>query len=343
MLENNVIKNENDAFELLKRLSKLPPSSSFGDIKFEGWPHLEIKIVGSDYDSSLKTSQLKALIKLQETIYYQYGLLSGRDHKNLTKEEKDILEIKINVGKGSTDLFIALIKILNAFFSNGVPNPEIALCVIVLALSYSAGHYFDYKKEKIKVAAEQHTEELRSSAEHRQIELIKHSIDQNQEFSSNVLELLTQLLKSTNDSWYTLSRCAPDADDILIGGHSTRHLREIKESHSSKKTPNSYNDSSFEVGKTYNLETTVVGRKNEGKGWYEYEFKDLRTDEILIWEERCNNIANTLDHKIRMAIDSKGKTKVKIRIEVIKSFRRGGGKVHVIEIFGHKPRSFKGH
>ena len=62
MLGNNLIKNEDDALELLKRLSKLQPMSSFGDIRFEGWPNLEIKIVGSDYNSSLKTSQLKALV-----------------------------------------------------------------------------------------------------------------------------------------------------------------------------------------------------------------------------------------------------------------------------------------
>jgi len=317
-----IICNEDDAIDFLRQLFALPSDTQSFAVSFEGWPTLQIKIVGGDYKSSLKSSQLRALLKLQETIYYQYEVLSGRQESTLTSEERKFLELNVEVGNGSSNLVIELIKIFTDILSNGLPNTSLVAGVVLLAAIYGStktiNRYFDVKEKEI-------------DNDRIKLELMSGSSRNN--------DLLVKLIESAFKSLETLARCAPDSDDIYINQTSTKPFRDQKLLPKQKQDKSSSTSSSFAPGKSYNLICSVVGIKDENKGKYECRFKDSITGEILIWKEKRSNIANALDHKLRMAFNSK-KFDVHIKFQIIKQMR-SGGEISVFNIFGEKPRSFK--
>jgi hypothetical protein len=313
------IQCEDDAIKILQEL--INPSSEEGSfsILFEGWPTIQMKIVGIDYSSSLKSSQLRALIKLQETIYYQYELLTGRNESTLTAEEKRALELNVKVGNGCTTLAIALMNLINNILSGSILTNSFMQGVFVCAIIFGSpnvGRYFDrylYKEEN-----------------HKQ-DIIADLTQNN--------EKLLKLVESTTKALETLSKSAPDSDDIYINETSTKHYRAKKVPSRHKTEKISSNRSSFVLGKDYTLTCSVVGLKDENNGRYECRFKNLIAGEILVWKEKRSKIADSLDHMLRMAFDSK-KHNVNIKFQVIKEMR-SGAEINLYEIFGKKPRSFK--
>ena len=317
MTETLVIKSEEDALNLLetflaKKGHQKPPS-----IHFEGWPNLEILISGAEYNSSLKSSQLRALVKLQDSIYYQYGLIRNRQYKNLTHEEREHLELKVTVGKGSSDLLVELTKVFNNLLSSGMPSTDIITGIVLLSAIYGsvkvANRYFDVKSQEIE-------------AENRHLELIKDLASQNR--------LLSSLVVSANHTLDNISKCAPDSDELLINQSPTKQISHLKKSRKKK----SGSSSTFTLGKSYEILCMVVAIKDEGKGRYECKFKDSESEEILVWKQKRPDVSPSLDHELRNAFGSK--KKIPITMQITKIYR-SGGEISISMIFGQKPRSFK--
>jgi len=314
------IRSEDDAIAVLEELAASPAMREIYSITFDGWPNLHVKIIGSEYNSSLKSSQLRALIKLQETIYYQYGLLTGRDEAKLTSDERKALELNIKIGNGSSDLIVELIQIFTHILSSGLLSTDFVTGVVLLTAIYGsiniANRHFDCKDKELTL-------------EERKLNVITDLLQRGGR--------LQKLAESAHNALDNISRSAPDSDDILINNASTRSYSSRKIARK-KKEPPPESIGSFALGKHYSLVCAVVGLKDEDNGRYECRFKDSTSGEILIWRERRSNIAGALDHKLRMAFNSKN-FDVNTRFEVIKVLR-SGAEINVFEIFGQKPRSF---
>lgn len=111
-----VLRTEDDAWELLKEACSAKELSAF-DIKFDNWPILDIKLTGDQFNATLSTKMMEAFIDLQKNInrtyaklYYNYPTSRG-----LTNEDKEQIEILVQVSQGSSEFRINLQKIAEKF------------------------------------------------------------------------------------------------------------------------------------------------------------------------------------------------------------------------------------
>ncbi|CAI0986637.1 hypothetical protein [Serratia proteamaculans] len=96
------INTEEEAFALIESyLSgyKLPEH-----ISFDGWPSLSFRLEGENFQQSITPSVMKGFIEMQSQINKSYALAKYGvpDPRKLTKEEREDLEIKVKVEKGSS-------------------------------------------------------------------------------------------------------------------------------------------------------------------------------------------------------------------------------------------------
>jgi hypothetical protein len=307
---------EDDALQFLNNSLHNSFADNRVQVSFKDWPNLEFDISGDDYNSSLKTSQLRALIKVQETIYYQYGLLTNRDPKTLSNSEREKLELTIHVGKGSSDVLLVLTNLFNNLLTNNLPRMDIITGAVLLSAIYGsvkvANRYFDlmvYKEDE----------------QHRLLDILKALAQQNK-----VYERLTE---SAIRALETLARSAPDSKEIRINKTPTSHIRKIKLPVPERSSPSSI----FSKGRQYEVQCKLVGLKNENRGWREYRFSDLEFSEILVWRIKDSFVSKSLDHRLRMALSSQ--TYFPIRFQAQKEFPKGW-EILLIDIFGKKVRSF---
>lgn len=114
-----VISTEEDAWGLLERWVENKP---INDVEFVKWPILQIDIKGEDYNSSLNSSQMAALVDFKKTIGRAYSTIAhgAYDMRRLKADEEEQLEFSTHVKKGSsltdtdlTPLVQALANVVN--------------------------------------------------------------------------------------------------------------------------------------------------------------------------------------------------------------------------------------
>ena len=111
-----VLKSEDDAWALLKAACSAKELSAF-DIKFDNWPILDIKLTGDQFNSTLSTKMMEAFIDLQKNINRTYARLyyNYTSSRGLTNEDKEQIELFVQVSQGSSEYRINLQKIAEKF------------------------------------------------------------------------------------------------------------------------------------------------------------------------------------------------------------------------------------
>lgn len=153
------IKSETDAYKILEQIS----AGSGGEfnaehfqINFDGWPKLELRVVGDGFNGTITPTIMVGLIEFQKAIYRSYAQAKYKtfNTNKLTKEEKQELEITVKVELGSSKFGIDLQKIAEIFAENLVgkmTGKEILVCILglgVLLTGESAiSNYLDTRKQ----------------------------------------------------------------------------------------------------------------------------------------------------------------------------------------------------
>lgn len=153
-LPNIVIKSEEDAYAVLDRAAKgqLEP---YGQIVFDGWPTLQLYLKGEKFDQSITPTVMRGLLEFQRGLYRSYAVAKyDNPTKRLSDEEKTALEVRVDVGKGSSDfginfqdLAIELVKQLG-----GKMDPtHVLIAVVSIAVMYfgssSVKAYLEHRKD----------------------------------------------------------------------------------------------------------------------------------------------------------------------------------------------------
>lgn len=170
MTQAVIINSPNDAFVLLKQLLEDKNKNSTYEVDIGNLPPLEIYLKGDKFDNSLTTGVMHGLIDLQNSIYRSYALLKhgGTDLRLLKDYEKEALELKVVVKKGSSDLEVdtdnlvnKLVELMGKMESKHI---LVSICVITLALfGYGVtSRYFDFKTEQVNAEKETKAEEERT-------------------------------------------------------------------------------------------------------------------------------------------------------------------------------------
>lgn len=178
------ISNEDDAYIILKQAlnDELPDNVK---ISFEGWPVLDLKIKGEDFNATIPSRILQPLIELQREVnkIYCRSRYNSEATQRLTDEERDALELIIQVNQGSTELFSQMGKIFNETIEksnmNGKQVATILIAVAFFYTSHSAWKEWLIHKEKI------HSQELSASLSDKETERLK---------------LFTEAVNSNNDA-----------------------------------------------------------------------------------------------------------------------------------------------
>ncbi|MFZ1426376.1 MAG: hypothetical protein WAS21_06370 [Geminicoccaceae bacterium] len=163
--DNDVIfvSNEEEAFDALSSaLSRYEAGASAQDIRFHGWPHINIKLPNTEKKSSITPSMMQAFIELQESIYRSQKIIEEQtiDLRSLSEHERKLLEFDVVVSDGSSLYDIDMTEIISRLGGEVVAkmSPElIALCIIAIPLIFAGASVWrahiqskvDKRKEEI--------------------------------------------------------------------------------------------------------------------------------------------------------------------------------------------------
>lgn len=148
-----LIKNEDDAYELLQEVLA---GKYDGPVKLDGWPHLKARLTGSQFHRSITPSVMRGYTELQNSLYKSYAatVFNDADVRHLTREEKESLELTVEVGDGSALYDVDLTKIINHLIdkvSSAMTPHELLLLLLGLGLLYtgqaSLRHFINARKD----------------------------------------------------------------------------------------------------------------------------------------------------------------------------------------------------
>jgi hypothetical protein len=163
------ITSEEDAYRVLEifRSGSFPKGS---DIKFVGWPKLEIRYVGEGFNSTITPSMMKGFIDFQSAIYRSYALAryNSLNINKLSVEERKSLELQIRVDEGSSLFGIDFQEALEKIMLNvggKMDSEQILVLGIVIATGYFGNTAYKlYLDSRKSIRSEElKTEEQRES------------------------------------------------------------------------------------------------------------------------------------------------------------------------------------
>ncbi|KMK08164.1 hypothetical protein ABW06_24800 [Pluralibacter gergoviae] len=152
--EEILVTTEEQAYQLIE--SYMAGNALPEHISFDGWPNLSFRLEGENFNQSLTPSVMKGFIEMQAQINRAFALAKFGipDPRKLTKEDREELEIKVEVKKGSSLLTVDLNGFLTKLSHELVGKmsaQEIMVTVISAALIWGGvsifRRYLDNRKE----------------------------------------------------------------------------------------------------------------------------------------------------------------------------------------------------
>jgi hypothetical protein len=134
------VPSEDAAWELLAEVMDgsvtFPEAPQFD---FEGWPLLDVYLPKTPIEGSISPTMMGAFIELQKSINRAYLLVSSNtaDLRALTDNERERLEIRVKVDKGSSEYSLDLTKIFESIGTEAfgkMDSVHIAITIIGVAL-----------------------------------------------------------------------------------------------------------------------------------------------------------------------------------------------------------------
>jgi hypothetical protein len=188
------VKTEEDAWELLRR--SLEGQLTLDDapqVDFEGWPFLSVHLPGTPIEGSISPTMMVAFLELQKAVNRAYLLVSSNtaDLRALTDQERERLEMRVTVAKGSSDYAAELSKIVERIGTEAVAkmtSTDIVITVLGVALIIGGVYAF---KAWLNSKAEQRKSEADEAGTAALIELQKETLNTGTEH----LKLLADALK----------------------------------------------------------------------------------------------------------------------------------------------------
>jgi hypothetical protein len=144
-----VIESENQAWDLLRQVLDREFPAEHGEVvEFRGWTGLSVHLPNTPISASITPSIMEAFIDVQKTIYRTYTLVSAdtADLRTLSKAERDALEFRVVVSKGSSDYATPFAQALEKIGVEALAHmpPEMALtAILAIALIIGGGYCFN--------------------------------------------------------------------------------------------------------------------------------------------------------------------------------------------------------
>ncbi len=136
------LETEDDAWDFLRNL--LDEEISFEELPkftFGDWAKIDIYIPGAKYNSSITPYMMKGWVEVQRSVYRSYSIAQGgrAEGRSLTDDEKEKLEIIVEVKGGSSDQAVDIQAILEKIADKLVGNmgpTETLIAIMTIVLTY---------------------------------------------------------------------------------------------------------------------------------------------------------------------------------------------------------------
>lgn len=207
------IENEDQVYALIEKLKQNAINTDGLSVDFDGWPRLTMHLHGESFDSTITPPLMKAFLELQNGLYRSYAIAKYNSPKitNLTKEEKDALEIKVKVQPGSSIFSVDMQQLLEKLCHDlvGKMDPSSVIMTVLGAGLIWAGHsawksYLDHRTQIRQ--SEIKNEEQRSLIEH-----LKFAQEKETERAKILADIVVQTPRLQ-----TISNYAEDAKNQLL-------------------------------------------------------------------------------------------------------------------------------
>lgn len=223
-MTNLTISSEEDALAVLQRFfNNEIDSASPLDVTFEGWPVITMRLHGENFNQTITPTVMKGFIELQSAIYKSVAIERYGPGGRLTTKEREELEIKVKVGKGSSIYDIDLQSVVTALIHKAVPTMDpttAAITVIGLGLIWAGGSAWKNYLEHRRIVR---SEEIKSESERVHLESMQFMSQE----ETKRMELLTKLMAKvpavdnasqiTDDARVSLLKSFRSADESTIG------------------------------------------------------------------------------------------------------------------------------
>lgn len=138
-LPDIVIRSEDDAYEVL-RMARDGELGPYKSIVFDGWPTLNLYLKGDKFHQSITPTVMKGLLEFQKGIYRSYAV-AKYDHpgKRLSEQEREDLEIRVDIKDGSSDLDINFQELATKLLGQMVgkmDSQDIVITIVTIAVLY---------------------------------------------------------------------------------------------------------------------------------------------------------------------------------------------------------------
>ena len=218
-----IIASEEDAYSYLES-ARSGTGRSYTGIHFDGWPSLELLITGDTFNQSITPSVMKGLLEFQSGIYKAYAAAKyGETAKRLTEEEREQLEIKVDVNSGSSQLGINFnqiaIHIVDQLTETLPPEEIILLVVFISLLFFGNSAYKNYLEDRRKTRAE----DARSEAQKQLLEAQKFQTEQETKRTEIIASIAkdsirnARILESSHDAQHGIHQSLAAGTESRLG------------------------------------------------------------------------------------------------------------------------------
>jgi F0F1-type ATP synthase membrane subunit b/b' len=224
--EKIIISDEAQAAQLLDQLLTHPEKVDTTNIEIKDWKHFTLYLQGEKFDNSLTPTVMKGIIELQKAVYEAYALAvyNDKNTNRLSRQEKNALELKVVVYKGSSIVDIDINDVFSKFIEGtvGKMSSQQAFILIFVALllyfgTSALGKFLEHRqaiKEK-----ELEAEQAKSNQESL-VETVKNVVESHNKKDQKVLEVLEKAIEQ-NPKAQQIERIAIDTTNAIV--RSTRN------------------------------------------------------------------------------------------------------------------------
>lgn len=230
-----IISDEQSAILLLEQLLQDEADIDFSLVQFKDWGDFTIRLTGKKFDNSLTPTVMRGIIELQQALYRSYALAVYNDENpnRLTKQERQRLELRVEIKKGSSliniDVDQAIGDILTAAVSKMSSGQVVAL-VILMGLLFFGRTVWVRHIEKSQAIKEKELESDNMRAVLEQMNKQTQILQESNQKTLDVLEKAIEKLPQADQ----LHRIANQAQNELL--RSTKYADIVNVDHAIEMT-----------------------------------------------------------------------------------------------------------
>lgn len=220
-----VIRSEDDVYELLSTLVSTDSFPSDLKVLFENWPNFKVRLVGEQFQSTITPTVMKAFLELQAGIYRSYATAcyGSPNATKLTREERDMLEMVVEVEPGSSKFNVDFGEILQNAVDKVVGKMD-SKHILIALLSFSVLYFGDSAYKNYLENRKDIRQSEAKSEEQR--ELIKHLTFASEQETKRAV--LIANIAAQNSRVHTISELSKDTKAELLKRSSSADTIELQ-------------------------------------------------------------------------------------------------------------------